>query len=84
MVRRRGTGMHIDTPVGASIREDGFILQVVFLHVGILRRVMLALGQMIQDLLLHELLAEDAGQLLNVALEDLKLVASARSLLATR
>ena len=83
VVRRSGSGMHIDTPVGASIREDGFILQVVFLHVGILRRVMLALGQVIQDLLLHELLAEDARQLLNVALEDFKLVTSARRLLAT-
>ena len=57
---------------------------MVHLRIGILRRVMLALRQVIQDLLLHELLAEDARQLLNVALEDLKLVASARSLLATR
>ena len=79
------SSVHLSASIGSSIGEDGLAGQVLFLVFCLrclLRRLMLTIGQVVQDLFLHELLAEDAGQLLDVALEDLELVSTARGLLA--
>ena len=78
------SSVHLSASIGSSIGEDGLAGQVLFVFClrCLLRRLMLTIGQVVQDLFLHELLAEDAGQLLDVALEDLELVSTARGLLA--